>query len=54
MERASLELISACEKGEAGEIAELSMACHESKGKIDALFDELSALTAEHDSKVRE
>ena len=53
-EASSRELLLASERGEADLIAKLSKTYHESRERIDTLFDRLEALTDDHDSKVKE
>lgn len=53
-EEASSALLLASERGEAEAITLSSKAYHESREKIDSLFDELEALNLEHDSKAKE
>jgi ATP-binding cassette subfamily F protein 3 len=47
-------LVEASVKGEGETIGRLSVSIHESRGKIDLLFDELDALTNELDAKTKE
>ncbi|MBI5455178.1 MAG: ABC-F family ATP-binding cassette domain-containing protein [Deltaproteobacteria bacterium] len=53
-EASSRELLLASERGEADLIAKLSKTYHESRERIDTLFDRLESLTNEHDAKVKE
>jgi ATP-binding cassette subfamily F protein 3 len=47
-------LLDASVKGEGEKIRALSVSLHNSKERIDALFDELAALTEEHAARTRE
>jgi ATP-binding cassette subfamily F protein 3 len=47
-------LVKASSKGDGDSIKRLSMSIHESRGKIDALFDELESLTNELDARSKE
>ncbi|MEK7772771.1 MAG: ABC-F family ATP-binding cassette domain-containing protein, partial [Deltaproteobacteria bacterium] len=53
-EELSRALLGASENGEADKIAALSRAYHASRGKIDALFDELVKLSADYDRRSKE
>jgi ATP-binding cassette subfamily F protein 3 len=54
MDQDTKALVKASAKGDGESIRRLSMSIHESRGKIDILFDELEALTNELDAKSRE
>lgn len=54
MERDTQALVKASVKGDGESIRRLSMSIHESRRKIDTLFDELEALTNELDAKSKE
>lgn len=54
MERDTQALVKASVKGDGESIRRLSMSVHESRVKIDSLFDELEALTGELEEKSRE
>ncbi len=47
-------LVKASTKGDGDSIRRLSMSIHESRGKIDALFDELETLTNELNARAKE
>ncbi|MBI5042869.1 MAG: ABC-F family ATP-binding cassette domain-containing protein [Nitrospirae bacterium] len=50
----SIALVEASEKGDCEAISRLSIAIHNLNIRIETLFNELEALTAEHDSKAKE
>jgi ATP-binding cassette subfamily F protein 3 len=54
VEQDTQALVKASVKGDGESIRRLSMSVHESRGKIDILFDELETLTNELDAKSRE
>jgi len=54
MERDTQALVKASVKGDGESIRRLSMSIHESRRKIDTLFDKLEALTNELDAKSKE
>ena len=54
IEQDTKALIKASEKGHGESIRELSLSIHQSRQKIDILFDELEALTSELEVKSRE
>jgi ATP-binding cassette subfamily F protein 3 len=54
MEQDTKALVKASARGDGDSIRRLSMSIHESRGKIDTLFDRLEALTSELDVKSRE
>ncbi|MBI5888455.1 MAG: ATP-binding cassette domain-containing protein [Deltaproteobacteria bacterium] len=53
-EELSRNLLAASERNAASEIASVSKSYHESKERIERLFDELSSLTGEHEAKTKE
>jgi ATP-binding cassette subfamily F protein 3 len=54
IEQETRDLMEASHKGEGEIINQLSKSIHESKEKIDSLFNELEQLSTEHDQKARE
>ena len=54
MDRDTHALVKASVKGDGDSIRRLSMSIHESRGKIDVLFDELEALSNELDARSKE
>ena len=54
IEQENRDLMEASHKGEGEIINQLSKSIHESKGKIDTLFNELEQLATEHERKARE
>jgi ATP-binding cassette subfamily F protein 3 len=54
MNRDTHALVKASSKGNGDSIKRLSISIHESRGKIDALFDELETLTSELDARSKE
>lgn len=54
MNRDTQSLVKASSKGDGGSIMRLSISIHDSRGKIDLLFDELEKLTNELNARSRE
>ena len=54
IERDTQALVDASVKGDGESIKQLSRSVHEARSKIDPLFDELEALTAEAEARSRE
>lgn len=53
-EEENRQLLAASQENDPDAIASFSKAYHDSRGKVDQLFDKLEGITAEHDSKVKE